>query len=557
MRLSADGGLTWTNIVDNGPGDVDPTPGFIIYVGPIGNWDTSIATGFGSPLTGDPLNPTMDVGTQDTSVDPQSLIVQMSDTGYVPFPNQTFIAMLTLNTTGTVTYNTYRDTGNVLFGTTASYAGGPPGTSPSPTATLLMSEGPFSNTINGGSNSVVVANGGLAPYSLTLETVIVHSGPATTQTDAFFYTLPPPPCNCSLTFNSPTSITNCAGDTIPDVTATENCGAGPVAVKPTLTSVTTNGVCPQIITRNYTATDDCGNVYPFSQTITVNCRGGICGHVFADCDGSGDLTAGDVGLSKVIVSLLSGNKVVTSLMTDANGAYCFTGLAGGTYVVAVTPPTGYSQTAATTSYHWKDGYGRVCWNENDGYIHCVSSGTECWWDKSNNCHYKDSYGRDCWKDNYGGSHCQPCSYQSCNAPTNNNKITVTLTNCTSQSDVDFAYTGSKSGLSVCVTGPSYAKCGQTCTFTCTITNTGSVCFTGGTVCHTIGNCGGWGGWNNCNNYNTTCPPLSPGQHCTITQKCTFNSWNCGTVGCQSTVNCNQHGGSTCSGQSVCYSQCGW
>src|SRR5665213_412317 len=102
MRLSADGGLTWTNIVDNGPGDVDPTPGFIIYVGPIGNWDTSIATGFGSPLTGDPLNPTMDVGTQDTSVDPQSLIVQMSDTGYVPFPNQTFIAMLTLNTTGTV-----------------------------------------------------------------------------------------------------------------------------------------------------------------------------------------------------------------------------------------------------------------------------------------------------------------------------------------------------------------------------------------------------------------------------------------------------------------------
>jgi hypothetical protein len=366
-----------------------------------------------------------------------------------------------------------------------------------------------------------------------------------------------PSCNCTLSFMSPPSLTICAADKIPDVVAVQKCDGGLSNTVPVVfLGAATNGSCPTIITRTNSATDSCGTVYTFIQTITVNCLGNICGHVFADCDASGDLSAGDVGLSKVPVSLTISNKVVKTLTTDANGGYCFTNLPGGSYTVTVTPPSGYSQTAASTSYHWKDTYGRTCWQENDGYIHCLSSGTECWWDKSNCCHWKDSYGRDCWKDNWGSSHCQPCTYQSCNAPTNNDKLCLTLTNCTSQTDVDFAYTGSKSCLAVSVCGPSYAKCGQSCTYTCTVTNTGNVCFTGGTVCHQIGNCGGWGGWSNCQNVYDNCPPLSPGQSCTFTHKCTFNYGNCGTVGCQSTVNCNSHSGNY-SCQSSCSSQCGW
>jgi len=347
-----------------------------------------------------------------------------------------------------------------------------------------------------------------------------------------------PRCDCVITFISPKCLTNCAGDTIPPVVAYQKCAnvASSNLVTVTCIGAKTNGTCPKIITRTNAAVSTCGDRFTFVQTITVNCRGTICGHIFADCDGNGDLTAGDVGLGKVIVSLTLSNKVICSIMTDSNGGYCFTNLAGGCYVVAVTPPTGYTQTAASSTYHWRDSYGRDCWNENDGYIHCVSSGTECWWDKYSTCHWKDSYNRDCWKDNWGGYHCQPCSYTSCNAQTNNNKISVCIDNCDSESDVDFSYTGTKSSLSVCVSGPSYVKCGQSYTYTCNVTNTGNVCFQGGTVCHTIGNCN-WGSWSyGCNTFNTTCPPLAPGQHCTITQRCYFNSWNCGTVTCQSTVN---------------------
>jgi hypothetical protein len=367
-----------------------------------------------------------------------------------------------------------------------------------------------------------------------------------------------PPCNCVLTFNSPSTITNCAGDKIPDAVASENCGSGATSVPVTVIGAVTNGVCPQIITRTNAATDDCGNLHIFVQTITVNCKGSVCGHIFADCDGSGDLTAGDIGLSNVVVTLVnSANAVLGTQKTDANGGYCFTNLAGGVYTVLVTPPSGYSQTAASTSYHWKDNYGRICWGENDGYIHCLSSGTECWWDKSNNCHWKDGYGRDCYKDNYGNTRCQPCGYQSCNATTYNNKLTITLTNCTALTDVDFAYTGSKACVSVSVCSPSYVKCGQTCTYTCTVVNNGNVCFTGGKVCHTIGNCSYYGWGSGCTTVTDNCPPLSPGQSCTFTHKYTCSSWNYGTVGCQSSVTCYQKNGSYCNQSSSCYTQCGW
>ena len=723
MRVSPDGGATWVVIDDNGPLDMNPQVGVVRYDGPIGNWSLSISSGQTDPLIGTPAAPDMDLHTINFSSQPATLIVQYSETNLTTFPSETYINVVGYNTTGTVIQNSYRDSGNVLFGSTATYLSDPVGMSPSQTALLLSAVGPVSgaNTI---SNGVVVLANGNSPNSLTIETIINHPGAGSTTVDTHLYTVPQPPCNCTLTYNSPSSITNCEGDAIPDVTASEDCGNGPVSVPVALVSATTNGACPFIITRNFTATNSCGTEYPFAQTVTVNCRpnctitpsvttvmagtanltafvadagagatytwtaanatitggqgsrtitwtagpdatkvatlcvtvtnatgcssycctdvpltppcncvltftspsyitncqgdiippvtatencgrgavsvpvtfvgastngscpaiivrtnsatddcgdtqqfvqtivvncrGSICGHVFADCDGNGDLTAGDIGLSKVIVSLLdSGSHLLGTAMSDANGGYCFTNLAGGNYIVKVTPPFGYSQTAASTSYHWKDSYGRNCWQENDGNIHCLTSGTECWWDKTGTCHWKDSYNRDCWKDNWGGIHCQSLGYTSCNAPTNNNTICVTLGNCASQSDVDFAYTGSKPSLSVTCSGPSYVKCGQSYTYTCTVTNTGNVCFKGGNVCTTIGNCNYWGGWNSgCSNFNGNCPPLSPGQSCKFTVKCSFNSWNCGTVTCQSQVNCNHNYG-TCSSQSYCYSQCGW
>jgi hypothetical protein len=557
LRVSPDGGTTWVTIDDNGPLDTDPTVGVVEFDGPIGNWSLNISSGQSEPFIGSPATPNMDLFTLNSSTQPATLIVQYCDSDLLTLPSETYINSLSYNTAGLVMQNAYRDAGNVVFGTTQTYPGGVAGTSPSPTALLLSTVGPVSGA-NSFSNGMQVLASGNFPNSLTIETIINHAGTGRTSTDAHLFALPQPPCNCTLTFSGPSSVTNCQGDSIPGVTASQDCGAGPVSVPVTLSSATTNGSCPSIITLVYSAKTDCGDVKTFTQTVTANCRGNICGHVFADCDGNGDLTAGDVGISNIIVSLLdSANHLLGKTTSDKNGGYCFTNLSGGNYVVTITPPSGYCQTAASTSYHWKDSYGRTCWQENDGYIHCLSSSYECWWDKSNTCHWKDTYNRDCWKDGWGYIHCQPLSYKSCNALTNNNCISVTLTNCTSQTDVDFAYTGTKPSVSVSCSGPSSVRCGQTYTYTCTVENTGNVCFKGGNVCTTVGNCTYWGGWNyGCNNYTANCPPLSPGQKCTITVKCSFNSWNCGTVACQSQVNCNHNYG-TSSGQSWCYSQCSW
>src|SRR4249920_597792 len=79
MRLSADGGVTWVVVPDNSALDIDSTVGGITYVGPVGSWVVSVATGIGSPLVGNSINPLMDVGTTTISDSAQSLIVQLSD----------------------------------------------------------------------------------------------------------------------------------------------------------------------------------------------------------------------------------------------------------------------------------------------------------------------------------------------------------------------------------------------------------------------------------------------------------------------------------------------
>ncbi len=307
MRLSADGGLTWTNVVDNGPLDMDLDPGVVTYAGPVGNWLVVISQGLGVPASGTSITPIMDMSTTDLSAGPATLIVQMSDTSFVPFPNETFLASVSTTTAGTLTYNVYRDSGNVLFGSTANY--GNPGVSPSPTAIQLFSEGPLAGSATG-SNAVAVANGGSGPYSLTLETLVTHTGSGTTLSDSLLTALPPPACDCTLVFNSPAAITNCAGDAIPDVTATQTCRGVSSSVFVNPVSVTTNGVCPQVITRNFTATDNCGTTYPFTQTITVNCQ--------PDCTIT-TVTAAIAGSTNLSASVADAGPGATYVWSISNG----------------------------------------------------------------------------------------------------------------------------------------------------------------------------------------------------------------------------------------------
>ncbi len=311
MRLSADGGLTWVVVVDNGPLDSNPAVGFISYGGPVGDWVANAETGFGEPLIGSATAPIMDVSSQNISTQPETLIVQLSDTNFVAFPNQTFVASINGTTAGTVTYTSYRDTGNVLFGTGSTYAGDPAGVSPSPTASTLITEGPFSGTSFDGSNAVVVANG-TSPYSLTLQTTVVHTSPGRTATDSLLYSLAPS-CNCTLTYTSPQFITNCAGDTIPDVSAFQSCDGGTTRnpIIASLVSAVTNGTGTLIITRNYSATDTCGDAFPFTQTITINGK--------PDCTITPSVTTATVGGTGYTASVANAGVGATYAWNILNG----------------------------------------------------------------------------------------------------------------------------------------------------------------------------------------------------------------------------------------------
>ena len=73
----------------------------------------------------------------------------------------------------------------------------------------------------------------------------------------------------------------------------------------------------------------------------------IQGTIFNDANGSGVVDAGEAGLSGWTVSI--SGPVQASLSTDASGAYSFTALPVGTYLVCVTPSAGWSETSPSSA----------------------------------------------------------------------------------------------------------------------------------------------------------------------------------------------------------------
>jgi hypothetical protein len=303
---------------------------------------------------------------------------------------------------------------------------------------------------------------------------------------------------------------------------------------------TVSGTFPYTVT----ITDKCGNKGTVNCSVTV-CGSSICGTVYADCDGSGNLSGGDVGYKGVVVTLKNAQgQVVATVTTDANGNYCFYNLPAGSYTVSIVQPSNCKQTAGTTTHHWKDNYGKICWKDNDNYTHWKdSNNTDCWNAKDGYMHWKDSYGRDCWKDRYGNNHWQNCNYVSCDARVDNTEP-VTLGQCEAKGDVDFAYMGTAPKTQVCITGPTRAKCGDTITYTCKVSNLGNVCFTGGCKVQV---CGQW----------FTCPNLSPGQDWTCKKDYKVQWGDFGTLNCHVTATCYPAGGGNVSNDSTCSTQVGW
>jgi uncharacterized repeat protein (TIGR01451 family) len=80
--------------------------------------------------------------------------------------------------------------------------------------------------------------------------------------------------------------------------------------------------------------------------------GAICGFVWVDTNKNGQIDAGEVGRGGVPLTLtgttgLGANIAPGTTTTGGDGSYCFTGVAPGTYGVAVTVPPGFTNTTPT------------------------------------------------------------------------------------------------------------------------------------------------------------------------------------------------------------------
>jgi len=71
----------------------------------------------------------------------------------------------------------------------------------------------------------------------------------------------------------------------------------------------------------------------------------ISGLKFNDVNGNGVRDAGEAGLSGVTIRVIDAAGAVRTATTDATGAFSFTGLPAGAYVVSEVVPTGFVQTA--------------------------------------------------------------------------------------------------------------------------------------------------------------------------------------------------------------------
>jgi len=179
LRLSADGGATWTTIVDQVndglggvPDDGNPLAGVVVYVGGVNaNWAVTVTTGLTMPFQGTPARPYMDLNSiTATSVGAGSLIIQFSEVGFGPVASgnvQANIGGVVLGSVGSsLTYNTFA--GAALWDQT----------------TALTSQGPFSpGAFSGIANGPAYSSLG-ATFSLTQEILLTHTTPGSSSFNA-------------------------------------------------------------------------------------------------------------------------------------------------------------------------------------------------------------------------------------------------------------------------------------------------------------------------------------------------------------------------------------
>jgi len=152
-------------VTDQGAGDMSPTAGVIVFIGPVGGFTINVSTGVNNTTLGAALIPSLDLNSINFTMGTGSLDVYLTDTGFTALGP----AMMSIGgvSAGNVTYAAWADGSNIAFAT-----GNPLG--------IL---GPFSGAFSGTMGMVGLAASS-TPYSLTQRVSIVHTAAGATSFNA-------------------------------------------------------------------------------------------------------------------------------------------------------------------------------------------------------------------------------------------------------------------------------------------------------------------------------------------------------------------------------------
>jgi hypothetical protein len=162
-------------ITDGGANDLFKwTTGLVGWAGTLGIWTGSIAFGTSNALDVPAQAPELHLTASGYSTGAGSLVISFSDNGFVGTGALTnFVSGVggSNNPGGTVSFSTYVDTANNLFGTTG------------PSSTLLYSATGLSGADFSAGDSTYSTVPNASPYSLTLTTTLTHTQRGTSSAD--------------------------------------------------------------------------------------------------------------------------------------------------------------------------------------------------------------------------------------------------------------------------------------------------------------------------------------------------------------------------------------
>lgn len=186
LRLSANNGTTWTTITDGGAGDVNGSAGAITFVGSIGVWTLNVSTGVSKPNL--PTLHEMDLNSVNVSSGAGRLIIELTDTDFAPIAGGTLIGSVG---------------GTLPAGTGNSFEGfGFKSLSNDEFADYDLAadvhNGPFFGAGFFGSNAFDSHGAISDPYSMTIRTVITHTGAGATSFDYHLRNVVPVPAGIVL-----------------------------------------------------------------------------------------------------------------------------------------------------------------------------------------------------------------------------------------------------------------------------------------------------------------------------------------------------------------------